>query len=295
MHTPLSPPDSQKAVASSSAGGDHRKRRRNRTTQSCLNCHATKRMCDRKRPSCTRCAQLCIGGNCLYEVNDTSRNAEQQSGDAILMNRIAELEAVVRKLRKNEPLTDQDGLSQAGIESLTNRAGWPSPAAAASSSCGSQYAARMSCLATTVPEYPLSNDPLTSLVAAYTLTDHMFDRGSGNCSCMSESACYTAVLELSMRLGNATDVFARSPSHSNYSGCALSSHIFNLDAFAKDSLDSSFPWSGRSFDSSLDPPVPPSLPTIFEQPYTKNMSFPWLKGDSDTFMTWLPTPSNGRY
>lgn len=57
--------------------GDHRKRRRNRTTQSCLNCHASKRMvhqitlstlprqlnmtfmqCDRRRPACQRCTTL---------------------------------------------------------------------------------------------------------------------------------------------------------------------------------------------------------------------------------------------
>ena len=53
---------------------DHRRRRRNRTTQSCLNCHTSKRkvrprappplpvphsviQCDRKRP-CQRCIQL---------------------------------------------------------------------------------------------------------------------------------------------------------------------------------------------------------------------------------------------
>ncbi|KAJ7626560.1 hypothetical protein DFH06DRAFT_1227987 [Mycena polygramma] len=119
----------------------------------------------------------------------------------------------------------------------------------------------------------------------------MFVRGSGNCSCMTESACYNAVLELSMRLGNATDVLARSPSHSNSSDCALNNHIFDLDTFAKNSLDSSLPWAGRSFDSRLDPP---SLPTIFDQPYTENMTLPWLKEDSDNFMTWVPTPSNGR-
>lgn len=53
--------------------GDPRKKRRNRTTQSCLNCHTSKRKCesapfnsrsalmflqgDRKRP-CSRCIQL---------------------------------------------------------------------------------------------------------------------------------------------------------------------------------------------------------------------------------------------
>ncbi|KAJ7626561.1 hypothetical protein DFH06DRAFT_1103445 [Mycena polygramma] len=98
MYTPVSPPESQKAVNTPRADGDHRKRRRNRTTQSCLNCQATKRMCDRKRPSCTRCVQLCISGNCLYEMDDPNRNAEQQSEGARLMNRIAELEAVIREV-----------------------------------------------------------------------------------------------------------------------------------------------------------------------------------------------------
>ncbi|KAI6044924.1 hypothetical protein EDC04DRAFT_2640703 [Pisolithus marmoratus] len=48
---------------------DHRKRRRNRTTQSCLNCHTSKRKCDRKRP-CQRCIQLGLTGLCVYEIDD---------------------------------------------------------------------------------------------------------------------------------------------------------------------------------------------------------------------------------
>lgn len=69
---------------------DHRKRPRNRTTQSCLNCHTSKRMCDRKKP-CGRCVQLGIvrillsprmillltsgalqTGLCVYEVDNPS-------------------------------------------------------------------------------------------------------------------------------------------------------------------------------------------------------------------------------
>lgn len=75
---------------------DHRKRRRNRTTQSCLNCHTSKRMCDRKRP-CGRCIQLGITGLCVYEVDDPSQRTEAADDKTHLQMRVAELEGVIRE------------------------------------------------------------------------------------------------------------------------------------------------------------------------------------------------------
>ncbi|KAH9174139.1 hypothetical protein EDB89DRAFT_1955537 [Lactarius sanguifluus] len=80
---------------------DHRKRRRNRTTQACLNCHTSKRMCDRKRP-CGRCIQLGITGHCVYEVEDPSQRTEAADDKTRLQMRVAELEGVIREL-KNKP------------------------------------------------------------------------------------------------------------------------------------------------------------------------------------------------
>ncbi|TFY68998.1 hypothetical protein EVJ58_g664 [Rhodofomes roseus] len=95
---------------------DHRKRRRNRTTQSCLNCHTSKRKCDRKRP-CQRCIQLglvnhyaCVEvslakknhqtGLCVYEVDDPALRDDPNIDETTrLRNRIAELESLVRELR----------------------------------------------------------------------------------------------------------------------------------------------------------------------------------------------------
>ncbi|KAI0041431.1 hypothetical protein FA95DRAFT_1611018 [Auriscalpium vulgare] len=78
---------------------DHRKRRRNRTTQSCLNCHTSKRKCDRKRP-CQRCIQLGLTGLCVYEIDDPSiRDDPNVDEGTRLRNRIAELESLVRELR----------------------------------------------------------------------------------------------------------------------------------------------------------------------------------------------------
>ncbi|KDQ25639.1 hypothetical protein PLEOSDRAFT_1106556 [Pleurotus ostreatus PC15] len=96
---------------------DHRKRRRNRTTQSCLNCHTSKRkacvmsisyfasltrsiqQCDRKRP-CQRCIQLGLTGLCVYEIDDPAlRDDPSVDENTRLRNRIAELESLVRELR----------------------------------------------------------------------------------------------------------------------------------------------------------------------------------------------------
>ncbi|KAJ3533234.1 hypothetical protein NM688_g7310 [Phlebia brevispora] len=73
---------------------DHRKRRRNRTTQSCLNCHTSKRKCDRKRP-CHRCIQLGLTGLCVYEVDDPALRDDPNIDETTrLRNRIAELESL---------------------------------------------------------------------------------------------------------------------------------------------------------------------------------------------------------
>ncbi|PPR05416.1 hypothetical protein CVT24_008030 [Panaeolus cyanescens] len=101
---------------------DHRKRRRNRTTQSCLNCHTSKRKCDRKRP-CQRCIQLGLvspyhfddrpslslvhtslsilqTGLCVYEIDDPALRDDPSVDESTrLRNRIAELESLVRELR----------------------------------------------------------------------------------------------------------------------------------------------------------------------------------------------------
>ncbi|VDC01369.1 unnamed protein product [Peniophora sp. CBMAI 1063] len=78
---------------------DHRKRRRNRTTQSCLNCHTSKRKCDRKRP-CSRCIQLGLTGLCVYEVDDPAARDDPNVDETTrLRSRIAELESLVRELR----------------------------------------------------------------------------------------------------------------------------------------------------------------------------------------------------
>ncbi|KAI0789138.1 hypothetical protein C8Q75DRAFT_174060 [Abortiporus biennis] len=80
---------------------DHRRKRRNRMTQSCLNCHTSKRMCDRKRP-CGRCTQLGLTGLCVYEVDDPNQRNDVSDEQLRLQKRIAELESVIREL-KNKP------------------------------------------------------------------------------------------------------------------------------------------------------------------------------------------------
>ncbi|KZT03745.1 uncharacterized protein LAESUDRAFT_323764 [Laetiporus sulphureus 93-53] len=78
---------------------DHRRRPRNRPTQSCFNCHTSKRKCDRKRP-CSRCIQLGLTGLCVYEIDDPALRDNPNIDENIrLRNRIAELETVLREIR----------------------------------------------------------------------------------------------------------------------------------------------------------------------------------------------------
>ncbi|KAJ2980591.1 hypothetical protein NUW54_g10986 [Trametes sanguinea] len=76
---------------------DHRRKRRNRPTQSCLNCHTSKRMCDRQRP-CGRCTQLGLTGLCVYEVDNPSQRANVHDEAARLQKRVAELESIIREV-----------------------------------------------------------------------------------------------------------------------------------------------------------------------------------------------------
>ncbi|KZP07509.1 hypothetical protein FIBSPDRAFT_762805 [Athelia psychrophila] len=108
---------------------DHRKRRRNRTTQSCLNCHTSKRKCDRKRP-CQRCIQLGLTGLCVYEIDDpASRDDPSLDETTRLRNRIAELESLVRELRGKPHPRWADGNFRDGDQSdrWHSRAAKPSP------------------------------------------------------------------------------------------------------------------------------------------------------------------------
>ncbi|KAJ7611921.1 hypothetical protein DFH06DRAFT_1244104 [Mycena polygramma] len=278
MSTPITPRSSTKAPVSSD--GDHRKRRRNRTTQSCLTCHAAKRMCDRKRP-CSRCMRLGINANCVYEVDHpTRRQARKESEGARMVNRIAELEAVIRELKKTEGRQD----SSPGLIDMNTLF----------HSTASQFPSGMRDLEP-ISGYPHPSgfESLASLIAAYAdKTGHMFVQGAGSCACMTESACYNAVLGLSLRLWKAADVLARSPSHARHPDCALNNHISDLDTFAKNSLidvlghSFSLPDPGCGFGPGQM--IPPSFPTVFDQPYLENSSFVWPIAVSDNFMSWAP-------
>ncbi|KAK7025024.1 hypothetical protein R3P38DRAFT_3533190 [Favolaschia claudopus] len=297
-----SPQSSTKAAAS--ADGDHRKRRRNRTTQSCLNCHTTKRMCDRKRPACSRCSQLGVSGNCVYEIDDLKRAANKTKEDegARLMNRIAELEGFIRELKRKPSPTGSRSPSVSSGEPSTSRLSMPpgSPRRSSPShSPGPLFPSGMDNYRS-VDVHSRASESLASLMAACAnLTDHMFlQRGGGTCSCLNETSCYNAVLRLSLILRNAADVLSQSHSHSSRSGCALNDQISELDNFIKTSLlhvpSSDFSMPLNFNHESGSPTLPyPSSPTFFTPSYTENNGLYWNLGDeSDNFMSWVPAARN---
>ncbi|KAF7344461.1 hypothetical protein MSAN_01927700 [Mycena sanguinolenta] len=290
----LSPRD--KAKSTSTADGDHRKRRRNRTTQSCLNCHATKRMCDRKRP-CSRCSQLGLTGNCVYEADDPSRSGQvSQDHETRMMSRIAELEGVIREL-KNKPhprwLAAQDRATSSddSYSSAPSSVGpstpqfptWSFPASSRSSPPifsseePGQFGSSIS----------YEKDSVESFFSMYAgLSEHMFLARGGTCGCLTEGACYTAVLDLSARLRRTAEILGRSPSHANNSTCGLSARISALDTLANDSLlilPDHCPASGLGLENHAS----------LDQSYGNNDTvFAWEMDDISGYndlMSWVPT------
>ncbi|KAJ7223747.1 hypothetical protein B0H12DRAFT_1150582 [Mycena haematopus] len=295
----MSPSPQGKHKTTTIADGDHRKRRRNRTTQSCLNCHATKRMCDRKRP-CSRCSQLGLTGNCVYEADDQGRPGEGiQDRETRMMSRIAELEGVIREL-KNKPhprwLAGQDRAlsSDRSHSSPPSSVGpstpqlptWAFPASSRSTPpiFPSQEPGQFKSLTS------YEKDSVESFFSMYAgLSEHIYIARGGTCGCLTEGACYNAVLELSARLRRTAEILDRSPSHANNSTCGLSVRISALDTLANDSL-LVLP------DHSLAGGLASGINTIPDEFYGNNgTAFSWdmdgIPGYND-LMSWIPARSS---
>ncbi|KAF7292012.1 C6 finger domain [Mycena indigotica] len=234
------------------AGGDHRKKRRNRTTQSCINCHATKRMCDRKRP-CTRCTQLGLTGNCVYEVDDRERerNALAAAADnggktdastlpalasdvSHLRSRIAELEGVIREL-KNKPHPRWMTTSPQQIQTPDTPP--KTPSSPTSLTLRPAYPLQSARFESTPP--PDDVDPALDSLLKFFMYDGFdspfADHNMRRCGCATEGACYSALIELSSRLRDAKEALALSPSHMG-SSCRLHSCIDAIDRLINNSL-----------------------------------------------------------
>ncbi|KAJ7117607.1 hypothetical protein C8R44DRAFT_791113 [Mycena epipterygia] len=123
----------------------------------------------------------------------------------------------------------------------------------------------------------------------------MFMRRRANCGCLNDTACYNAILELSLRLRRATDVISRSPSHSGSFDCTLHARITDLDTFVKNSL-----LDAPSYDSSLTTGLScsdergagrdtsPNPPTVFDHSYGDSSGSGWDMSALDSFMSWVP-------
>ncbi|KAJ7497354.1 hypothetical protein FB451DRAFT_228081 [Mycena latifolia] len=292
---------------------DHRKRRRNRTTQSCLNCHATKRMCDRKRP-CSRCTQLGLTGLCVYEVDDPARQSDAQDESSRLLNRIAELESVVRELKnkphprwvdaldttplhfppgapasplRSPPYIDVNlpRLSSFGDMPWSDLLNWDS------SSSGSSYSyspgSTPSPLLISASRPPEPSFPCQDPTWNQTLTK----KSDPDCNCMSEAACYNTALQLANELRRAARSLPRSLSHCFGSPCTLTAKICELESFIMDTLRSNrcpddFSAAVRVNEVYRPANVRPGeLNSVGRDPFWDESGLPAY---DDSFMSWIP-------
>ncbi|KAJ7680386.1 hypothetical protein DFH06DRAFT_415615 [Mycena polygramma] len=254
MPSDSAPTTKRRSAKTTVSQDDHRKRRRNRTTQSCLNCHATKRMCDRGRP-CTRCTQLGLTGMCVYQVDDPATKSNTQDERSRLQDRIAELEAVIREL-KNKPHPRWTDARETGLHSSPGSSGSSlkdlSYADAAlenspyfqwidllnwESSASSSPVSTPSPLLVSASQCPESLPPSSIChVLPWNHNSPAAMRPDAACNCMSEPACYNAAIELVTELRSASTVLSRSLNHCLGSQCVLSTKVRDLESLVVNAL-----------------------------------------------------------
>ncbi|KAJ7625560.1 hypothetical protein FB45DRAFT_921774 [Roridomyces roridus] len=218
-------------------------------------------------------------GNCVYEVDDPTRQGKPDEGR--LKGRIAELEGVIREL-KNKPhprwLAEQEGTSSDSSGSPQLSGTTPPLDLTQWDLASPRYQTPE--LGPPLQAMPYSNDPFESLLNMYTgLAEHMSchrTRG-GACGCLTEAACYHVVLDLSLRLRKAVDVLSRSPGHSTNSACALHARILEVDTLVKNMLIN-VSSSRSTFSPGMDSfGVPPNM---FDHYFPQNNpTFSWDLGD----------------
>ncbi|KAK7057139.1 hypothetical protein R3P38DRAFT_2839523 [Favolaschia claudopus] len=306
------------------APNDHRKKRRNRTTQSCLNCHTTKRMCDRKRP-CSRCTQLGLTGLCIYEVDDPNRKPKHPDEKWRMQNRIAELEVVIREL-KNKPhprwtdgvdetiLDTQSESSSSSTSSMepsrhtstgdlawTDLINWES-----SGSSSSSYSHSPVSTPSPLPFPPVSTIHLLpppnicwehSKIPQYPVPYK--DLRQLQCNCLDNLGCYTVAAELQSHLRRTSAVLSRSFDHCFGSRCLLDTKIRELESLVGDALQNSGPLRSDALAMLAEPPVQlnsmlPSLENSGQQTRIASKAPMWdesgLPAYDESFMAWVSPP-----
>ncbi|KAE9402959.1 hypothetical protein BT96DRAFT_990788 [Gymnopus androsaceus JB14] len=298
----------------SAAKVDHRKRRRNRTTQSCLNCHTSKRMCDRKRPACARCTQLGLTGLCVYEVDDPNQQPDSQDESSRLLKRVAELEGVIREL-KNKPhprwMSESSGYGQHGDDAGTSHlifvklsldAFFTGLVSVFSDELAFSHS-HASHIFSQSPQFSGYEDNaemdqhLGSVSATFSPYSCNHDTLQP-CSCIMDASNYQTMLELSLRLRKATRTLGQYPRHQAGGYCVLNQNLMELDALTANilfSVDS--PHHTLPSYNQAPAPLPSSLPTTHHS-FTHSTSRldPWLSSTatdvnnagSDSLMSWRP-------
>ncbi|KAE9391612.1 hypothetical protein BT96DRAFT_1060114 [Gymnopus androsaceus JB14] len=207
--------------------GNDYKRRRNRAILSCLGCHTSKRMCDRKRPKCTRCTEMGLTGHCVYEVDESSQRLNTQNRFSILRNRVAELEGEIEELKNKQN---------------------PSP---------EQHDAADLLNINTDPHFVGYEDN----VEMYNQLDSISPESSHRCNpSQGIKQCSCVMLELSLRLRKAVAILAQHPHHQAGRYCPLNQTLVELDTLTADGLSSDSP-RAPSYSQAPALPTPHAINT----------------------------------
>ncbi|KAE9386914.1 hypothetical protein BT96DRAFT_927882 [Gymnopus androsaceus JB14] len=295
--------------------GSDGKRRRNRAILSCLSCHTSKRMCDRKRPNCTRCTEL--GLLCVYEVDDFCQRLNIQEGSSVLLKRMTELEAEIEELKNNrhsQYLSESSGqhgdyanMHTAHPSSAsTSTSSWPNfavspviPNSTPSSSIGINDASAGNELTRIDMSSILSQSPNSiGFEDSVEMHHHLNTISSTNssqhnamqpCDCIQDASNYQIMLELSLRLRRAAQIMGQYPLHHAGRYCLLHQALVEFDTLTAETLSSVDPPHRRTPSYNQSPALSSSLPTAPHASGAHSTSHvdSWISGSGeDSLMSW---------
>ncbi|KAE9391535.1 hypothetical protein BT96DRAFT_1001255 [Gymnopus androsaceus JB14] len=284
--------------------GNDGKRRRNRAILSCLSCHGSKRMCDRKRPTCARCTEL--GLYCVYEVDDPNQRLNTQDRGSRLLKRVAELEGEIEELknkkRQSQRLSEFSG--QCGDQTNIYISHPSSPASSLGDLSAFQALISPSMRASSIPP---SNVGINDASAGTELTDSELSSILGQnplsigfsennvemhnrlntisatnssqhndmqpCNCIEEASNYQTMLELSLRLRKAAGILKQYPLHQAGRYCLLHQTLVELDTITTETLSSVDSPHPRMPSYSKSPALHSSFSTTSPAFRASNFSF----------------------
>ncbi|KAE9407343.1 hypothetical protein BT96DRAFT_986640 [Gymnopus androsaceus JB14] len=271
----------------------------------------------KKRPTCARCTELGLIGQCVYEIDEFNRHLSIQDQHSELNNRVGQLEAEIEGLNEHgsQWLSEPSSSVRYGGDVNTLIAPPPSfPSSATTTLRDSISTFSMSLsshtgikadtgatsigLSSILPQSPdfIDYEASTDMHQQFSSVEAINSRHHNMmqpCDCVRDASNYQTMLELSLRLRKAAGILGQYPAHQAGSYCLLHQTLLELDALTTDTLSSvdspHRPVSSYHQTPTLPPPFNSASPHIFTPSASRASGAAYMNNaGSGSLMSWDP-------